>query len=185
MSAVNPASFSTNAINQPPTGIGPGAIVTHSQSGPDFDNSYTMAYGTDPDPYGAIPPYQVPYNTYNPNYPAIPGINNSFAPAPPPMGGMPQQEYGLENMMQHFSMMQPYGSPQGMMQSAANQQRKMQPIGAGRGMVQQGGLQQPQQGGAVRGNGYQQHGGVAQHDFAKVTANNASVDWDALGMLRR
>lgn len=30
MSAVNPASFSTNAINQPPTGIGPGAIVTHS-----------------------------------------------------------------------------------------------------------------------------------------------------------
>lgn len=187
MSAVNPASFSTNAINQPPTGIGPGAIVTHSQSGPDFDNSYTMAYGTDPDPYGAIPPYQVPYNTYNPNYPSIPGINNSFAPAPPPMGGMPQQDFGFENMMQQFGAMQPYGSPQGMMQSVVNQQRKMQPIGAGRGMVQQGGLQQPQQGGAVRGNGngYQQQGGVAQQDFAKVTANNNSVDWDALGMLRR
>jgi hypothetical protein len=27
--------------------------------GPDFDNTYTMAYGTDPDPYGAVPPYQV------------------------------------------------------------------------------------------------------------------------------
>lgn len=23
--------------------------------GPDFDNTYTIAYGTDPDPYGAIP----------------------------------------------------------------------------------------------------------------------------------
>jgi hypothetical protein len=91
-------------------------------------------------------------------------------------------------MMQQFGAMQPYGSPQGMMQSVVNQQRKMQPIGAGRSMMQQGGLQQqPQQGGAVRGdgNGYQQQGGVAQQDFAKVTANNASVDWDALGMLRR
>ena len=204
MSAVNPASFSTNAINQPPTGIGPGAIVTHSQSGPDFDNSYTMAYGTDPDPYGAIPPYQVPYNTYNPNYPSIPGINNSFAPGPSPMGGMPQQEFNtLDNMLQQFGMMQPYGSPQGMMQPVVqqpavqqqptvHQQRKMQqPIGAGRSMMQQGGLQhlqqQPQQGGAVRGNGYQQQGqgGVAQQDFAKVTANNSNVDWDALGMLRR
>ena len=54
MSAVNPASFSTNAINQPPTGIGPGAIVTHSQSGPDFDNSYTMVCGTDGGTCGAI-----------------------------------------------------------------------------------------------------------------------------------
>jgi hypothetical protein len=181
MSAVNPASFSTNAINQPPTGIGPGAIVTHSQSGPDFDNSYTMAYGTDPDPYGAIPPYQVPYNTYNPNYPSIPGINNSFAPAQA-MGGMPQQDFGLDGMMQHFGMMQPYGGQQSMMQGVGTQQRKMQPIGAGRGgMQQQGGVQQ---GGAVRGNGYQQ-GGLAQQDFAKISANNDSVDWEALGMFRR
>lgn len=178
MSAVNPASFSTNAINQPPTGIGPGAIVSHSQSGPDFDNSYTMAYGTDPDPYGAIPPYQVPYNTYNPNYPAIPGINNSFAPSP--MGGMPQQQdYGMEGMMQQFGMMQPYGV-QGMVPPAGGaqqQQRKMQPIGAGRGGMQQRG---PQQGGRGEGNG-----GVAQHDFARISVNNSNVDWDALGMLRR
>lgn len=79
MSAVNPASFSPNAINQPPTGIGPGAI-TSSGAGNGFDTSYTMAYGTDPDPYGAVPPYQLPINTYNPNYPGIPGIHNSFAP---------------------------------------------------------------------------------------------------------
>lgn len=181
MSAVNPASFSTNAINQPPTGIGPGAIVSHSQSGPDFDNSYTMAYGTDPDPYGAIPPYQVPYNTYNPNYPAIPGINNSFAPAPV-MGGMPQQDFGMDVMMQQFGMMQPYGGQQATMQAAGAQQRKMQPIGAGRGMPPQGGVPQ---GGAVRGNGYQQGPGVTQQDFAKISANNNSVDWDALGMFRR
>ena len=108
MSAVNPASFSPNAINQPPTGIGPGAIVHHSQSGPDFDNTYTMAYGTDPDPYGAIPPYQVPYNTYTPNYPGIPGINNSFAPP---------QDYGaVDGMTNQFNMMQPYGGAQGMQQ---------------------------------------------------------------------
>jgi len=192
MSAVNPASFSPNAINQPPTGIGPGAIVSHSQSGPDFDNTYTMAYGTDPDPYGAIPPYQVPYNTYNPNYPAIPGINNSFAPQP--------QDYGVvDGMMQQFGMMQPYGSPQNMQQHQAGdaphqqQQRRMQPIGAGRVMMAQ---QQQQQGslgglggggiGRGNGNGYHlQQGGVAQHDFARVTANNNNIDWDALGALRR
>lgn len=46
--------------------------------GADFDKTYIMAYGTDPDPYGAIPPYKLPYNTYNPNYPAIPGINNCW-----------------------------------------------------------------------------------------------------------
>jgi hypothetical protein len=189
MSAVNPASFSPNAINQPPTGIGPGAIVSHSQSGPDFDNTYTMAYGTDPDPYGAIPPYQVPYNTYNPNYPAIPGINNSFAPTTP-------QDYGaVDGMMHQFGMMQPFGGPHAMQQQhqaldAPPQQRaRMQPIGAGRGMLQQ---QQHQSGFGGRGNGlgnngYQhvQQGGVAQHDFGRVTANNTHVDWDALGTLRR
>lgn len=184
MSAVNPASFSTNAINQPPTGIGPGAIVSHSQSGPDFDNSYTMAYGTDPDPYGAVPPYQVPYNTYNPNYPAIPGINNSFAPSP--MGGMQAQDFGTDGMMQQFGMMSPYAA-QGMVQpvGGAGQQRKMQPIGAGRGAMPQG---VPQQGLAGRGNGIGNGngaGGVAQHDFAKISVNNSNVDWDALGMFRR
>ena len=35
----------------------------------------------DPDPYGAVPPYQVGYDTYTPNYPAIPGVINSFGPA--------------------------------------------------------------------------------------------------------
>ena len=185
MSAVNPASFSPNAINQPPTGIGPGAIVHNSQSGPDFDNTYTMAYGTDPDPYGAIPPYQVPYNTYDPNYPAIPGINNSFAPQ--------QQGYGaVDAMAQQFGMMQPYGGQQVMqpLETPPPQRLRMQPIGAGRGMAQQ---QQQQQGGfGGRGNyhnnGYQQApqgGGVAQHDFGRVTANNTHVDWDALGTLRR
>lgn len=61
MSAVNPASFSQNAISQPPSGIGPGAMRPHSYNpnsppGPgapgDFDNTYQMAYGADPDPYG-------------------------------------------------------------------------------------------------------------------------------------
>lgn len=83
MSAVNPASFSPNAINQPPTGIGPGAVTNNlDQYRPDFDNSYSMTYGSDPDPYGAIPPYQVGYNTFVPNYPSIPGMANSFSPVP-------------------------------------------------------------------------------------------------------
>jgi hypothetical protein len=188
MSAVNPASFSPNAINQPPTGIGPGAIVHHSQSGPDFDNTYTMAYGTDPDPYGAIPPYQVPYNTYTPNYPGIPGINNSFA--------QPQDYGAVDGMTNQFNMMQPYGGAQGMqgMQQMHTigtpppQRTRMQPIGAGRGMAQQ---QQGGFGGRGNGagynNGYQhvQQGSVVQHDFGRVTANNTHVDWDALGTLRR
>lgn len=137
MSAVNPASFSPNAINQPPTGIGPGALTgNNSSSGQDFDNSYTMSYGTDPDPYGAVPPYQIPYNTYNPNYPAIPGINSSFAPAMPmsmPMGDMYQQSllqhvFGMPNGTQQGSM-QPIGTP-------ASQHALMQPIGTQQ--VQQG-----------------------------------------------
>jgi hypothetical protein len=187
MSAVNPASFSPNAINQPPTGIGPGAIVHHSQSGPDFDNTYTMAYGTDPDPYGAIPPYQVPYNTYTPNYPGIPGINNSFA--------QPQDYGAVDGMTNQFNMMQPYGGAQGMqgMQQMHTigtpppQRTRMQPIGAGRGMAQQQGGFGGRGNGAGYNNGYQhvQQGGVVQHDFSRVTANNTHVDWDALGTLRR
>jgi hypothetical protein len=46
-----------------------------------MNNSYTMAYGPDPDPYGAVPPYRVGYDTYDPNYPSIPGVANSFSPS--------------------------------------------------------------------------------------------------------
>lgn len=38
-----------------------------------------MAYGEDRDPYGAQMPYNIGYQTYNPNFPAIPGVPNSFA----------------------------------------------------------------------------------------------------------
>ncbi|KAK5107238.1 hypothetical protein LTR62_001592 [Meristemomyces frigidus] len=77
LSAVNPASFQQQAMGQPPLGIGPGAITAHNGGA---NNSYTMTYGADPDPYGAIPPYRVGYDTYDPNYPSIPGVPNSFAP---------------------------------------------------------------------------------------------------------
>ncbi|WPH00426.1 Hypothetical protein R9X50_00325400 [Acrodontium crateriforme] len=79
LSAVNPASFSQHAIGQPPSGIGPGAITNY---GPESNTSYTMRYGQDPDPYGAVPPYRIGYDTYTPNYPSIPGVQNSFAPQP-------------------------------------------------------------------------------------------------------
>ena len=42
-----------------------------------------MNYGEDRDPYGAQMPYRIGYETYNPNYPAIPGVANSFSPQPP------------------------------------------------------------------------------------------------------
>ncbi|KAK0948092.1 hypothetical protein LTR29_000616 [Friedmanniomyces endolithicus] len=77
LSAVNPASFSQHAMGQPPSGVGPGAITSNSGN---MNTSYTMAYGADPDPYGAVPPYRVAYDTYDPNYPSIPGVANSFAP---------------------------------------------------------------------------------------------------------
>lgn len=77
LSAVNPASFSQHAMGQPPSGIGPGAITNNNGS---INTSYTMAYGADPDPYGAVPPYRLPYDTYDPNYPSIPGVQNSYAP---------------------------------------------------------------------------------------------------------
>jgi hypothetical protein len=53
---------------------------------------------------------------------AIPGINNSFVPEQA-MGGMPQQDFGLDGMMQHFGMMQHYGMMQhfGMMQPYGEQ----------------------------------------------------------------
>lgn len=69
MSAVNPAAFSRNAINQPPTGIGPGASTASPNSGPAFDNTYTMKYGTKPGPYDTITPYQIPLNTYHSQQP--------------------------------------------------------------------------------------------------------------------
>lgn len=54
-----------------------------------------MMYGADPDPYGAVRPYRIPYDTYTPNYPGIPGVANSFAPAAQmPMSGgfQPQRQ---------------------------------------------------------------------------------------------
>jgi hypothetical protein len=39
-------SFLLDQRHQPLLAVGPGAIVTHSQSASDFDNSYTMAFGT-------------------------------------------------------------------------------------------------------------------------------------------
>ena len=126
----------------------------------------------------------MPLNTYNPNYPAIPGINNSFAPA---MGGMPQQQdFGMDGMMHQFGMMQPFTNQQALMQPVAPPPRRMQqPIGAGRGVPQQQDQAQQQVGGVRTGNTYQPAGGVAQQDFARVTANNNNVDCDALGMFRR
>lgn len=79
LSAINPASFSQHAMGQPPTGIGPGAVTPQNPYA--MNSAYTMSYGEDRDPYGAQMPYQIPYDTYNPNYPAIPGVSNSFAPA--------------------------------------------------------------------------------------------------------
>ncbi|KAK3684598.1 hypothetical protein LTR37_020129 [Vermiconidia calcicola] len=81
LSAINPASFSQHALGQPPSGIGPGAVVATSDN--NNNSSYTMAYGADPDPYGAVPPYRIGYDTYTPNYPGIPGVANSFAPSMP------------------------------------------------------------------------------------------------------
>ena len=66
-------------MGQPPSGIGPGAVAPFNPYA--MNNSYTMAYGEDRDPYGAQMPYQIPYDTYTPNYPAIPGVANSFAPS--------------------------------------------------------------------------------------------------------
>lgn len=78
LSAINPASFSQHALGQPPSGIGPGAVGGFNQQ---LNQSYTMMYGPDPDPYGAVPPYRIGYETYTPNYPGIPGVANSFAPS--------------------------------------------------------------------------------------------------------
>jgi hypothetical protein len=89
LSAINPASFSQHALGQPPSGIGPGAVVNQ-----DVSNNYSMMYGADPDPYGAVPPYRIGYETYTPNYPAIPGVANSFAPNMAMTGAYPPYASG-------------------------------------------------------------------------------------------
>ena len=76
LSAINPASFSQHALGSPPSGIGPGALPNHDNIDP-----YATT-GQDPDPYGAVPPYRIGYDTYTPNYPGIPGVVNSFANTP-------------------------------------------------------------------------------------------------------
>ena len=98
LSAINPASFSQHALGSPPSGIGPGAL-----SGQEHMDAYSTT-GQDPDPYGAVPPYQIGYDTYTPNYPAIPGVLNSFHNAPrgsfiggsqlSPLDLMPTYNYG-------------------------------------------------------------------------------------------
>ncbi|KAF2773262.1 PSP1-domain-containing protein [Teratosphaeria nubilosa] len=97
LSAVNPASFSQHALGQPPSGVGPGAIMAYGNTA-GLNESYTMAYGQDPDPYGARAPYPVPTQSYDPNYPSIPGIANSFAPPTPhqatPFHGQNLNAYG-------------------------------------------------------------------------------------------
>ena len=92
LSAINPASFSQHALGQPPSGIGPGAITEYHSN-----NTYTMMYGPDPDPYGAVPPYQIGYETYTPNYPGIPGVANSFAPNMAMPGGYQPYASGSGN----------------------------------------------------------------------------------------
>lgn len=49
-----------------------------------MNSAYTMAYGEDRDPYGAQMPYRIGYETYTPNFPAIPGVPNSYAPGTSP-----------------------------------------------------------------------------------------------------
>jgi hypothetical protein len=41
-----PCGFLLDQRHLPLVFVGPGAIVTHSQSGSGFDNSYTMVFGT-------------------------------------------------------------------------------------------------------------------------------------------
>lgn len=53
-----------------------------------------MMYGPDPDPYGAVPPYRIGYDTYTPNYPGIPGVANSFAPNAPHGGSLVPYDTG-------------------------------------------------------------------------------------------
>ena len=41
-------------------------------------------YGQETDPYAAVPPYTIGYDPNTPNYPAIPGVANSFHPSQTP-----------------------------------------------------------------------------------------------------
>ena len=103
MGAINPASYSQHAISSPPDGIGPGALTGAARAA--YYSS--LAAGVDPDPYGAVPPYQVGYTTYNPNYPAIPGVVNSFA-NPMSMPFTPMANQGAETPQGNEAT--PYGS---------------------------------------------------------------------------
>lgn len=111
-------------MGQPPSGIGPGAVAPFNPYA--MNNSYTMAYGEDRDPYGAQMPYRIPYETYTPNCktmneylrrritdcfsdPAIPGVANSFAPPTNFPSGQNFMFYGPGNA-QSQGMMSP--SPQ-------------------------------------------------------------------------
>lgn len=113
MSAVNPASFSSHVTRQPPSGFGPGAIVSPTQ-----DTSYTMAYGADPDPYGAVPPYHAPNSPFG-LYPAgyqgtaVSNDRNFILSAPAPTSAiqMPSVGQNFSNGVgyNHFGM--PYITP--------------------------------------------------------------------------
>ncbi|KAF2864275.1 PSP1-domain-containing protein [Piedraia hortae CBS 480.64] len=123
MSAVNPASFSQQALGQPPSGIGPGAVAN---AGPvsnmnDLSHTYTMAYGPDPDPYGAVPPYRIGppmampqaaarpgapmpafYDALAATSPSPPMYPPHYTPLPPPPGpfyGVPQTATGFAPWM--------------------------------------------------------------------------------------
>ncbi len=65
--------------------------------------------GQDPDPYGAVPPYRIGYDTYTPNYPGIPGVVNSFANAPAgTFGGGPAGTGTFGHAIQPYNAMLTY-----------------------------------------------------------------------------
>ncbi|KAF2718286.1 PSP1-domain-containing protein [Polychaeton citri CBS 116435] len=96
LSAVNPASFSPAATGQMPFGFGPGAILS---------TQYGSQQGQDPDPHGAVRPYTLEYNTYDPNYPAIPGVPNSFPQGVGLQGGynQPNAQYQSHGAVGHMN----------------------------------------------------------------------------------
>ncbi|KAK3723674.1 hypothetical protein LTR37_001555 [Vermiconidia calcicola] len=57
---INFKDLMTELYPQPPSGIGPGAVVATSEN--NNNSPYTMAYGQDPDTYGAVPPYRFGYD---------------------------------------------------------------------------------------------------------------------------
>ncbi|KAK5175636.1 uncharacterized protein LTR77_000775 [Saxophila tyrrhenica] len=115
MSAINPASFALQANGQPPSGVGPGAIMENGHN----NNNYSMLYGADPDPYGAVPPYRIPSGSYNPksHLTMMPGLGgNNFGPMGS-MGGPNSQFPSFNNSFGDpaRALYQPaaYGTPDG------------------------------------------------------------------------